>query len=380
MPWSLALMQIALGLVLATGYFSLIRNKRPVQLNTFLLLLGGYLLLRFISIYFSPDPARSFRAVYKQDWTLPLLPLMATIELDSRTIRNSLQTLLISATLVGVYGIIQMFLGVEYVRGKNLAAYGNLFRATGSYSFYLTFAGNQLMFFVFLLGVFLLEKQTKQRRVFQAIMLTILFLSILSTFGRSAWLAIILATGLGTLLVNRRLFGYAMLGISIIAGVAMLISPDIQERIFSIFDMSKNAARLNLWYTSIEMIKANPFTGLGPGLFNRFFEMYKVPGVYDAYGHSHNDYLNIAVNSGIPALLVWLGAWVSWFAYTLKQYFTVEGEDKQRMLGAILAITAIGFAAIFQCYYTDLENNIVWLFFAGIALVKSKKLVMDCWG
>lgn len=380
MPWSLALMQIALGMVLATGYYMIIRNKQPLRINTFLLLLGGYLLLRFVSIYFSPDPARSFRAVYKQDWTLLLLPLLATIELDSRTIRKSLQTLLISATLVGIYGIIQMFLGVEYVRGKNLAVYGNLFRAVGSYSFYLTFAGNQLMFFVFLLGVFLLDKQDKRRRLIQAAMLTILFLSIISTFGRSAWLAIILATGLGTLLVNRRLFGYAMLGISIIAGIAMFISPDIQERVFSIFDMSKNAARLNLWYTSIEMIKANPFTGLGPGLFNRFFEMYKVPGVYDAYGHSHNDYLNIAVNSGIPTLLIWLSAWVSWFAYTLKQYFTVAGEDKQRMLGSILAITAIGFAAIFQCYYTDLENNIVWLFFAGMAMVRSRKLVMDCWG
>jgi len=373
MPWSLALMQIALGLMLLIGYAILIRNKQPLHINTFLILLGAYLIIRFITIYFSPDPARSFRAVYKQDWTLLLLPLFATIKLDSRTIRNALQTLLISATLVGIYGILQMFLGVEYVRGKNLAAYGNLFRATGSYSFYLTFAGNQLMFFVFLLGVFLLERQNNQRRLIQAAMLTVLLLSIIATFGRSAWLAIVLATGLGTLLVNRRLFGYAMLGISIIAGLAMTISPDIQERIFSIFDMSKNAARLNLWYTSIEMIKANPFTGLGPGLFNRFFEMYKVPGVYDAYGHSHNDYLNIAVNSGIPALLVWLSAWTSWFVYTLKRYFSSEGEEKQHMLGSVLAITAIGFAAIFQCYYTDLENNIVWLFFTGIALVGSRQ-------
>ena len=372
MPWSLALMQIALGLMLLSGYATIIQNKQPLRPNAFLLLLGLYLLIRFITIYFSPDPARSFRAVYKQDWTLLMLPLLATIEIDSRTIRNAIQTLLISATLVGVYGIVQMFLGVEYIRGKNLAAYGNLFRATGSYSFYLTFAGNQLMFFAFLLGFFLLEKQNKQRRLIQAAMLIILFLSIISTFGRSAWLAIILATGLGTLLVNRRLFGYAMLGISIIVGIAMVISPDIQERIFSIFDMSKNAARLNLWYTSIEMIKANPFTGLGPGLFNKFFEMYKVPGVYDAYGHSHNDYLNIAVNSGIPALLIWLSAWISWFAYTLKRYLSSEGEDKQRLLGSILAITAIGFAAIFQCYYTDLENNIVWLFIAGIALVNKR--------
>ncbi|NIV03805.1 MAG: hypothetical protein GWN59_04050 [Calditrichae bacterium] len=118
------------------------------------------------------------------------------------------------------------------------------------------------------------------------------------------------------------------------------------------------------------MIVANPLWGIGPGLFDQVFEIYKVPGFYDAFGHSHNDFLNMAVNSGILGLLAWLGVWGSWFYFVLKafrqnQLFKFESR---LMLGCILSISGILVAALFQCYFTDLENNIAWWFIAALGL------------
>ena len=51
----------------------------------------------------------------------------------------------------------------------------------------------------------------------------------------------------------------------------------------------------------------------------------------------------------------------------LKTYWQKELSelDRKVLAGSILGITGIMLAAVFQCYWTDLENNIAW-WFTGI--------------
>ncbi len=122
--------------------------------------------------------------------------------------------------------------------------------------------------------------------------------------------------------------------------------------------------RVTLWKTSWNIINSHPFFGIGPGFFSDYFQIFKASGLYDRMGHAHNDYLNTAVYGGIIGLITWLGMWISWFCFAVKKYIRLssDGVDKKILLAGILGLAGILFASMFQCYYTDLENNLMWWF------------------
>jgi O-antigen ligase len=289
---------------------------------------------------------------------LILVPFLIFLNLSAEWRRKAIYALLVSSGIAGLYGIIQFFTGVEYFRGKNLGILGNYYRATGGYGGFFEFAGNQLM--TFGIAVSLALKESK-KRIF-LIFPVIAFLAIIASQTRSAWIAALFIIFLAFLIMNRKYLVYAIIGVVLISLFIFLAVPDVQTRFESIFDPAKNEGRLNIWRTSLAIFEKNIFIGVGHGNFDKFFDVYRVPGFYDAQGHAHNDYLNIAVLNGIVGLAAWLGMWIFWFLRSFRGYRLKELEqfDRAIILGGILSISGILVASIFECYYTDLENNIFW--------------------
>jgi O-antigen ligase len=369
LPWSLAAMQIALGLLAAYGVFAAIRQRFRDYRHPFFIFLGIYLLIRLLTVLFSPEPVQSLGAFLNTDWPAFTIPLLMPIALFDSGRRKVVQVLLFSASAVSIYALFQFFGGMDIFRGTTLSPYGGFYRANGGYNFYLTFAGNQLMAFCLAIAISLFEKKPGLR-ILYLLIAGLILLSVIATFGRSTWIAAVLVLGLGTALINRRLFflsGAAMivLGVLLVATV-----PAIQERFLSIFDLSQNETRLNLWKTSAAIIADHPVWGIGPGMFSKMFAVYKVPGFYDTATHAHNDFLNMAVHSGLTGLLSWLALWGAWFYIAFRGYRqpSLTAGDKQIVFGGMLAVAGILTAGLFQCYFTDLENNIFWWFMIAIGL------------
>ena len=70
------------------------------------------------------------------------------------------------------------------------------------------------------------------------------------------------------------------------------------------------------WQAALEMLKDQPWTGVGIGNYAAVYERYTLPRWQDPLGHAHNYYLNIAAEAGLPGLvayLLWVGAglWVA---------------------------------------------------------------------
>ncbi len=371
LPWSLAAMQIALGLVLCMVILLWIRVKSlPKITHPIFIFIAIYVVLRAISALVSPEATFSLAALLQTDWVVLTIPFLIGSLLWSAHLEKTLHQLLLSVVVISIYGIIQFFVGFDIFRGKELSLFGNFYRASGGFSHYLTFAGSQLLWFGLILGVFLAEKNWNRKKYIYLSITLIVLLSLIATLARSAWIGILVIVGLGTLLINRKLFLYAAITMIIIGVIAAMLSPEVQTRITSIFDVSQNENRLTLWKTALRIIEDNPMWGTGPGFFEQSFFKYKVPGFHDATGHAHNDYLNVAVNSGIFAMLSWLSVWGCWFYFALKTFWktNISEFEKQVLLGSILAITGIMVAAIFQCYWTDLENNIAWWFLGALGL------------
>ncbi len=371
-PWSIAAMQIAMALVvLAHGLHCKQLNRAFFTWHPLYYWLAGYLALRLLSVVFAPHPFYSLRAFWSTDWVVFLIPVFVSLNWEVHRLRRSLVVLLISSGLAGAYGIFQALTGVDVFGHAPLTPLGGFYRAIGGYNFYLTFAGNQLLAFALALGFFSVPEAWSCARKWLWLLLLILAGSLLFTFARSVWLAVVgmwfVAVWLSPLPGLKRLLPATLIFMVLLLGLI----PEFRLRVFSIFDPAVNENRINLWHTAWRMIKTHPLWGIGPGMFNEVFEQYRVPGFYDATGHAHNDYLNTTLNSGIPTLLAWLGIWGFWFYRGIRRWWEPMLQPVQRavLLGAILALSGILIAAFFQCYYTDLENNILWWWVVSLGAV-----------
>jgi putative inorganic carbon (HCO3(-)) transporter len=107
---------------------------------------------------------------------------------------------------------------------------------------------------------------------------------------------------------------------SVFAGTAGAIAlgtilvPTLRKRVGSIFgtEDSSNAFRVNVWISVLNMIKAKPILGIGPGnkAFNQVYPLYQRSG-YSALG-TYSVPLEITVETGIIGLICY-----GWMIFTI---------------------------------------------------------------
>ena len=75
------------------------------------------------------------------------------------------------------------------------------------------------------------------------------------------------------------------------------------------------------WRTSLQLIQQHPLTGIGLGRFRYEYQRNGPPEQYETPYHAHNIYLHIAVEQGIPSLLLflWMVAIICRSVSTIRQ-------------------------------------------------------------
>jgi putative inorganic carbon (HCO3(-)) transporter len=373
LPWFFVGIQILPGLLMLVLIYRGIKEKKwPLKWHPWLSFVLIYLLIRLITTLLTPEPLRlrAIQSYINTEWPLFSLLFLTAITIEPEDLKRILHVLIFSAALAGFYSIIQFIYGFDIFTGNSMAPYGKFYRAAGSYGFYLSFAGNQLMALGIAMAFYFTERNWKKHKIFYALAMGLIIFSLLATFARSAWIALIVIAILAPLMVNKRLFSTNLGILLILATVVLILNPDIQNRFLSIFDTGQNATRFNLVRTSIAMVMDNPWTGIGSGMYGDLYPYYKHPGFYDTVCHSHNDHLQIAVISGFPGLIAWSALWISWFFFSINALIksAVYSNRHRIVAGSILGFAGILIAAFFQCYYLDLKNCIFMTFILLIGI------------
>lgn len=78
--------------------------------------------------------------------------------------------------------------------------------------------------------------------------------------------------------------------------------------------------RPEIFQASVEMIAAHPWTGLGLGSF------YQVVVLGTPFDHTHNIFTHIAIELGIPGMLLWLAVWLCVFREIWRVRSTLFGK------------------------------------------------------
>ncbi len=141
---------------------------------------------------------------------------------------------------------------------------------------------------------------------------------------------------------------YKKLYLSFIAGcfalftAAMLFVTSLRARVLSIFAMrqdSSNSFRFNVYQSSLQMFKDNWLLGIGVGNknFREIYGLYMRTG-FDALS-AYNIFLETAVESGIFALIAFLGFLITLIKNSVK--FILKTDDIQKVIFVSVALISI---------------------------------------
>ena len=108
--------------------------------------------------------------------------------------------------------------------------------------------------------------------------------------------------------------------------------------------------RLNLWKSSLEMIKENPLLGIGIGNWKIISIKYAKNYIteYQVPIHAHNDFMHIMAETGILGGLFYILFFVSPFYFLIKKYYILSSREKTLSLFLTLSLIFIGIDTFFN--------------------------------
>jgi O-antigen ligase len=183
-----------------------------------------------------------------------------------------------------------------------------------------SFAALMMLVALSLGGYFLIAWQhgaTPRVRYLLGACLFVLYFTIASTGGRGTTLSIALSLTVFVLLsrrvVDRRgLLTLVGIMVGAYAAANLLLHGGIEDRMATLADPASAAfPRLLIWRGSWELLLREPLWGIGLGTYYLAWPPFRDP-VDDTLGFFvHNDYLQIWIEAGLPALLLLLAVFVS---------------------------------------------------------------------
>ena len=172
---------------------------------------------------------------------------------------------------------------------------------------------------------------------------------------------------------------YKKLYLSFIAGcfalftAAILFVTSLRARVLSIFAMrqdSSNSFRFNVYQSSLQMFKDNWLLGIGVGNknFREIYGLYMRTG-FDALS-AYNIFLETAVESGIFALIAFLGFLITLIKNSVK--FILKTDDIQKVIfvsAALISICAVMVHGLVDTVF--FRPQIQFVFWIMVAIVSS---------
>jgi O-antigen ligase len=260
---------------------------------------------------------------------------------------------------------------------------GRDWRASGLYGNFVTYAEMLQLILALTVGLFV---ALPRKRTVMGLGLLVALLgmtgALLLTVTRASWLAFMVSTALILLLsVSRRtvLFAGVLAIPLILAGLFVLQ----EKRNVGFIDQQDQSTswRETVWREGFHLLVSKPrhlLVGIGMDSIKSHWRKW---GMFDngrlPWGHMHSNPLQIALERGVPALLVWLGLL---FVYartiwrTLRHKTRLDWIEHGILLGALGGL--LGFFVSGQVHYNwgDSEVVMIFYFMMGLVLALDHKL------
>ena len=309
-------------------------------------------------------------------------------------IRAVLIAIVVSGTFQAFYGAMLLLTNVEQspVFGTDIGPV-----ATGSYIYKNHFANYLLLSLMMGLALIVADLKLTGAETWQArlsglleaalspkmlvrmcmIIMVIGLVMSRSRMGNSAFFASTVIGGiLALLLYKQRPKSLTILMVSILIIDMLIVSSlfglsKVRERLSS--TVLVDEGRIYIFDWALNMLKDFPIWGSGAGSFYSVFQAYLPQPISAFFDHTHNDYLQFAIESGLPVTLL-LGAAVLWVAYRCLRTLRKRSDPlmKGTALGCFMAITAMLIHISVDFNLQAPANAATFVVVLSLALIASK--------
>jgi len=325
----IALTQIALGVAIALWLAKCAVRRRwlgfATPLDRWVLL---FLAASILASIFSPRPADSALMLKKFYLVSPVYLLPYAVQ-KRQHLTSLVWMFLLGAALTAGYGLIKYFMGVD---GRLLGTQPTAMHSGGIYMM------------ASLLCLSLAMASAGRGKLPAALAALLISAGLLFTKTISAWFGWL--AGLSALLWRRRwlIAGAAAVAVVLLV-VAFLFRPMEAWLFFTGNKPVSLQIRLNLWRMGWHLFARRPLTGYGMiSLQDQYCHIpYDNPywDIAMSTGHMHNNFINIAVTTGLVGLSAFVILWVAIFRELAGSLRIADGELRPFALGILAAI--VGF-------------------------------------
>ncbi|MBI4870425.1 MAG: O-antigen ligase family protein [Candidatus Riflebacteria bacterium] len=321
----------------------------------------AYFSVCFVSFVAAGVPPSGAEQLQAQAYQLLFYLMVRSMELDARRFQWLGTCWLGAAVAASGVAILQ-------VVGHYTVRFGVPWetRATGTFM-QPTFLGAYLAASTVLALDRALRGRSRGEKALALAALALVVTGLMLSLSRSGWLGaaaggfVLVVLDRGLVAASRSLLPFVVVGL-VTLGLLLYLRPPTNLDLSRIAATSSrsNQERIAIWTGTVELIRDNPWLGVGPGGFSRCFVPYSPPFLQEIFAaenmraqHAHSELLHVAAESGLVGLALWLGVVVlAVKALLAREDGTAEEELRLRrvhlgMLAALLVNAAIGLDARF---------------------------------
>lgn len=302
-------------------------------------------------------PVVSFKFLLSRLWfVIPFYFVAGLLFKDISNIKKYLWLYMIALIVVVVYTLIQH-------SGYGFDEEAGHWVMSPFYNDHTAYGAALAIFFPVIVG-FLFYPNLKQRtRIMTFIILVIFIVGIIFSYGRAAWISIVIAFGVFILVMLRIRFYWIAITTLILFGLFFTFQQQILDRLeknkqdssanfvehiqsmSNITSDASNLERINRWQAALRLFNERPIVGWGPGTyqfvyapFQRSKEKTIISTNLGDMGNAHSEYLGPLSEMGFPGMLIVLLLLIYVIYTGLKVYKHSRGEIKYLSLMVTLGL------------------------------------------
>jgi O-antigen ligase len=368
------------------GLYCLDEKGEKIKKDFLELTLIGYIIICVLSTIFSIDRVRSIWGNFGREEGLFAIIAYCLLFIAAKRYyifnQKHVEFMLIPSLAVAIYGILQYF-GFDPIPRDFIRIYwkGRAFSTIGNPNFLGTYI-------TLILPIFIFSYISSQKKRYM-LGICITFFALLCTLTRSAWLGTLTAVFIQAWYVMRYKYNskYFIITIGMLGFMALLFNFCSDGQLFDRFkSISEDAVqvvvkssnyqnagsnRVFIWERVLHLIKQRPILGYGLETLDIIFTKTYHDEIIASYGRlaifdkAHNEFLNIAVSTGVTSLIFYI-------TFILSAVYKAFKRVESNNLVIPLLCSTIGY--LVQAFFNISVVSVAYLYWLLLGIMLNSSL------
>jgi putative inorganic carbon (HCO3(-)) transporter len=369
--FSISLVEISATVMISAWIIKKFIDRDISGINTVpVAILGAVFLWTLLSCINSSYFHESFRGIFKVLETAFVFIVISDELNKERHFKLFLYILSFTAFIICLDGIYQHNYGIDLIRGRTLISRDYLRRISASFVHPNSFGIFLFMISGILAAVIFSFRNAVKKRLLLIIPFMLSLYCLFLTRSRGAWLSFAVSVLIIAFLKSRKAVAVVLV---LLALWVAFMPGSARNALMEAFDITSGTSRerIQLWEGTVNMIKEHPVLGFGINTYSRNFPDYK-PADYSDYRYSHNCYLQMASETGIPGVFLFILFLLSVMGRCRGKIRNMPGGMRKDMaIGIFGSLAGFLFGAIIDTHFYSLVLGIFFYSLLGFCYAQT---------